>query len=148
GQTAFGLGAALGIHKDDAAAFIDDYFARYAEVSRFIDHVLQQCRQTGYATTILRRRREITGIRSERYPSLNLPARTAVSTVSQGPASGPIKQAMINDHRRPRDESSPGRLLLQNHDDLVFEAPAAAVDDVIALAGSEMESALELDVPI
>src|SRR5690606_19466573 len=56
GQTAFGLGAALGIHKDEAAEFIDDYFAKYAEVSGFIDHVFGQCRQTGYATTILGRR--------------------------------------------------------------------------------------------
>jgi DNA polymerase I len=148
GQTAFGLGAALGIHKDEAAEFIDDYFAKYAEVSGFIDHVLQTCRQTGYATTILGRRRAITGIRPERYPSLNLPERTAVNTVIQGSAADLIKQAMINVHRRLQDEASPGRLLLQIHDELVFEAPADAVEGVISLAGTEMESALELDVPI
>jgi DNA polymerase I len=148
GQTAWGLGAALGIHKDEAAEFIEDYFAKYAEVSGFIDHVLQECRQTGYATTILGRRRAITGIRPQRYPSLNLPERTAVNTVIQGSAADLIKQAMINVHRRLRDEASPGRLLLQIHDELVFEAPADAVDEVIELAVTDMESALELDVPI
>jgi DNA polymerase I len=148
GQTAWGLGAALGIHKDEAAEFIEDYFAKYAEVSGFIDHVLQECRQTGYATTILGRRRAITGIRPQRYPSLNLPERTAVNTVIQGSAADLIKQAMINVHRRLRDEASPGRLLLQIHDELVFEAPAGSVDDVTTLAVAEMESALELDVPI
>jgi len=148
GQTAWGLGAALGIHKDEAADFIEDYFTRYAEVDSFIEHVLGECRQTGYAKTILGRRREITGIREQRYQSLNLPERTAVNTVIQGSAADLIKQAMINVHRRLQDESSPGRLLLQIHDELVFEAPASDVDAVIALAREEMETALELDVPI
>ena len=148
GQSAFGLAAALGIHKDDAAAFIDDYFSKYAEVSGFIDQVLDECGRTGYAKTILGRRREITGVRQERYRQLNLPERTAVNTVIQGSAADLIKQAMINVHRRLHEDESPGRLLLQIHDELVFEAPEDAVDSVVALAREEMETALELDVPI
>ncbi len=148
GQTPWGLGAALGIHKDDAAAFIDEYFQRYAGVARFIDDVLTECHNTGFAKTILGRRREIVGIRPMRYGTLNLPERTAVNTVIQGSAADLIKQAMIQVHRRLRDERSPSRLLLQIHDELVFEAPQGDVEALIALARTEMETALELDVPI
>ncbi|MGD9854819.1 MAG: DNA polymerase I [Planctomycetaceae bacterium] len=148
GQSAYGLAAALGIDQESAEAFIDDYFAKYAGVARFIDETLRTCHDTGYATTILGRRREITGIRPERYRSLNLPERTAVNSVLQGSAADLIKQAMINVHTRMRNEDSPARLLLQIHDELVFECPAAAVANLVPLARTEMETALNLDVPI
>ncbi len=148
GQTAYGLAASLGIEQDAAEAFITDYFAKYAGVARFIDETLTTCHDTGYATTILGRRREITGIRSERYANLNLPERTAINTVIQGSAADLIKRAMINVHARLQDDSSPARLLLQIHDELVFECPVAAIDDLVTLARTEMETALPLDVPI
>lgn len=148
GQSAYGLAAALGIDQESAEAFIDDYFAKYSGVARFIDETLRTCHDSGYATTILGRRREITGVRSERYRNLNLPERTAVNTVIQGSAADLIKQAMINVYARMRNEQSPARLLLQIHDELVFECPAADIDSLVALARTEMETALDLDVPI
>lgn len=148
GQTAFGLAAALGIETEQAAAFIDDYFERYPGVQEFIDHTLLECRETKYARTILGRRREITGIRPERYANLNLPERTAVNTVIQGSAADLIKRAMIDVHREMQAQNHPGKLLLQIHDELVLEAPAEAVDSLIGLVRPLMESALPLDVPI
>ncbi|SFI53087.1 DNA polymerase I [Planctomicrobium piriforme] len=148
GQTAFGLAATLGISKDEAAQFIDDYFVKYATVQKFIDSTLTECRRTGYAKTIMGRRREIVGIRPRVFGNLNLPERTAVNAVIQGSAADLIKQAMINVFHRLRREEHPARMLLQIHDELVFEAPNDAVPSLIALAKEEMSTALELNVPI
>ncbi len=148
GQSSYGLAAALDISKDDAAQFIDDYFTKYASIQTFMDQTLDEVKETGYATTILGRRREITGIRGDRWGNLNLPERTAVNTVIQGSAADLIKRAMINVHERMQQENHPARMLLQIHDELVFEAPEKDVDSLIALATTEMESALDLDVPI
>lgn len=148
GQTAYGLAATLGISQDEAAAFIDDYFQKYASVDRFIQDTLHECRRLGYARTILGRRREISGIRPRILGNLNLPERTAVNAVIQGSAADLIKQAMINVHRRLKEEQLPARMLLQIHDELVFEAPEADVPALVELARQEMSTALSLDVPI
>ncbi|MCA9076409.1 MAG: DNA polymerase I [Planctomycetaceae bacterium] len=148
GQTAFGLANALGIEKESAEAFIDDYFAKYAGVARFIDETLEDCHRSRYATTILGRRREITGIREERYRNLNLPERTAVNTVIQGSAADLIKKAMLNVHAKLSEINSPARMLLQIHDELVFECPRDEFDNFIPMIREKMESALPLDVPI
>jgi len=148
GQTAYGLSAALGIPQEDAAAFIEDYFRRYAGVASYIEETLDECRRTGYATTILGRRREITGIRSHRPRNLNLPERTAVNTVMQGSAADLIKRAMINLHARLQREEHPARMLLQIHDELVFEAPEEAIGSLIESARAEMTSAITLRVPL
>ncbi|QDT32133.1 DNA polymerase I [Thalassoglobus polymorphus] len=148
GQSSFGLAASLGIPKDEAAQFIEDYFTKYSGVQAFMEQTLDDVKETGYATTILGRRREIAGIRGKRWGNLNMPERTAVNTVIQGSAADLIKQAMINVHHRMQREEHPARMLLQIHDELVFEAPEAAVDSLIQLAREEMESALDLSVPI
>jgi DNA polymerase-1 len=148
GQTAYGLAAALGIPQADAAAFIEDYFTKYAGVAQFIEATLDSVRSKGYAETILGRRREITGIRSYRPDNLNLPERTAVNTVMQGSAADLIKKAMINLHARIAREGHPGRMLLQIHDELVFEAPEAAVESLMHMAREEMTAAIPLSVPL
>jgi DNA polymerase-1 len=102
----------------------------------------------GFAETILGRRREITGIRSYRPDNLNLPERTAVNTVMQGSAADLIKKAMINLHGRMAREQHPGRMLLQIHDELVFEAPEGAVDSLMGMAREEMTAAIPLSVPL
>lgn len=148
GQSPYGLAAALGIPKEEAAQFIDDYFNKYSSVQAFMEQTLDEVKESGYATTILGRRREISGIRGKRWGNLNLPERTAVNTVIQGSAADLIKQAMIQVHERLQRERHPARILLQIHDELVFEAPEADVHSLIQLAKEEMESALDLDVPI
>ncbi len=148
GQSAFGLSAALGISKGEAAEFIDGYFQRYSGVRAFLEEILDECTKTGYARTILGRRRAISGIRRNRRGQLNMPERTAINTVIQGSAADLIKRAMINVHNRIADENHSARMLLQIHDELVFEVPDADVASLIALARHEMESAMDLRVPI
>ncbi|WLD13728.1 DNA polymerase I [Planctellipticum variicoloris] len=148
GQSPYGLAAALGITQDDAARFIDEYFSRYAGVDAFLDQTLVECAKTGYARTILGRRRAIEGLRSERSRNRTMPERTAINTVIQGSAADLIKQAMIRVHNRLERDQHPARLLLQIHDELVLESPVDAVPSLVALVKAEMEHALTLDVPL
>ena len=148
GQTSFGLANALGIERSVAETFITEYFQRYAEVEKFMNKTLEEVEQTGYAKTILGRRREIDGIRPKRFRTLNMPERTAVNTVIQGSAADLVKQAMIHVDRALKAAKHPARMLLQIHDELVFEAPAADVASLIELARHEMEHALPLNVPV
>jgi DNA polymerase-1 len=148
GQSSFGLSEALHIDQDEAALFIDQYFAKYAAIDAYITHTLAEVARTGYATTILGRRRAIDGIRPERKRQLNLSERTAINTVIQGSAADLIKQAMLRVHRRLADSNHPGRLLLQIHDELVFETPAAEVDSLAKLVCHEMTTAMTLNVPL
>jgi len=148
GQSAFGLSEQLGIPQGDAAAFIENYFVKYPGVDRYLQGLLREVDRTGYAKTILGRRREIKGIRNITGRQRNLSERTAINTVIQGSAADLIKRAMINVHARIAESKHPGRMLLQIHDELVFETPAADVDSLVALARQEMESAFQLDVPL
>lgn len=148
GQTAYGLAAALGIPQADAAAFIEDYFTKYSGVAQFIKDTLDSVRVNGYAETILGRRREITGIRTYRPDNLNLPERTAVNTVMQGSAADLIKKAMITLHARIAREQHPARMLLQIHDELVFETPESTVESLVTMAREEMTTAIPLSVPL
>lgn len=150
GQSPFGLAAMLGITQAAAAEFIDAYFARFAGVDAYLEHILKECARTGYATTILGRRRAIEGIRTQPQPGRqrNLPERTAINTVIQGSAADLIKQAMLNVHARLKRDDSTARLLLQIHDELVFEAPIAQIPELALLVRAEMETAMKLDVPL
>ncbi|MEI8379476.1 MAG: DNA polymerase I [Planctomycetota bacterium] len=148
GQSPFGLAAALGIDKKEAAAFIDGYFAKYSGVTQFIEETLEEVRATGFARTILGRRRAIDGIRAVRNRNLNMPERTAVNTVIQGSAADLIKKAMLAVHHRLRKEHHPGRMLLQIHDELVFESPFSGIPSLVELARFEMQQAMALSVPL
>jgi DNA polymerase-1 len=148
GQTPWGLSAALNISKEEAAEFIDNYFEEYHGVAKFIDATLQNCAVDGYATTILDRRRKIAGVRSQRSRSLNMPERTAVNTVIQGSAADLIKLAMINIARLLADDASGTKMLMQIHDELVFEAPPDDLERMRNLVQEEMEGAMQLSVPI
>ena len=150
GQSPFGLSAAIGISKGDAARFIDSYFERYSGVDKYLERLLADCMRTGFATTIMGRRRSIAGIRRQPQPGRqrNLPERTAINTVIQGSAADLIKQAMLNVFARLKGELHPGRILLQIHDELVLEAPADRIADLGQLVREEMEQALKLRVPL
>ncbi|MFO1006415.1 MAG: DNA polymerase I [Planctomycetaceae bacterium] len=148
GQTSFGLANALGIERSVAETFITEYFQRYAEVEKFMHRTLEEVAHTGFAKTILGRRQAIDGIRPKRFRTLNMPERTAVNTVIQGSAADLVKQAMIHVDRAMRKAQRPARMLLQIHDELVFEAPEAEVASLVELAKREMENALPLNVPV
>ncbi len=158
GQSPFGLAKGLGISQDDAAKFIDGYFATYRGVAEFMLRTLDECRCKGYVSTMLGRRRAIQGVRSgdkltlgTEHPSrspLNLPERTAVNSVIQGSAADLIKLAMIAIARRLRDENLNAKMILQIHDELVFEVSLQHIDTLAKLVRDEMQSVMKLRVPL
>ena len=152
GQSAFGLAKSLDIDKDEAAEFIEAYFARYTGVDAFIKKVLEECRANGYVKTILGRRRAVDGVRDpSKYGDSRqrtLPERIAINTVIQGSAADLIKQAMINVHGRLQREKLRARTLLQIHDELVFEVPSDELPELSTLVTEEMTAAGRLDVPL
>jgi DNA polymerase I len=150
GQTPFGLAKALGIDKDEAAQFIDAYFQRYDAVDRFMAESLEECRQTGYASTILGRQRPVEGVR---HPSRRtdlrfrtLAERIAINTVIQGSAADLIKMAMLRVDRRLKNERLQSRMLLQIHDELLFEGPEEELEPLAKLVREEMMAAADLKV--
>lgn len=149
GQSPFGLAKSLGIEVAEAAEFIDAYFEKYPQVDEFLEKVLADCREIGYVTTIYGRRRKIDGVRSESPGrQRNFAERTAINTVIQGSAADLIKRAMINIHRRLQDEGLQSRMLLQIHDELIFEVPPEESDSMQELVAQEMSTAFELGVPL
>jgi DNA polymerase-1 len=149
GMSAHGLAQRLEIPREEASAFIDAYFARYSQVLEYQARLLESCIMNGYVSTILRRRRAITGIRpNSNYQQRNQPEREAINMEIQGSAADLIKLAMLNIYRRLRTEKRKARMLLQIHDELVFESPPEELLAVAELVREEMESALPLEVPI
>lgn len=148
GQSPYGLATALNIPQPEAATFIDNYFEQYAGVDAYLQQILTEVQTTGYARTICGRRREISGIQSVTGRQRNMAERTAINTVIQGSAADLIKQAMLQVADRLQAEQHTGRLLLQIHDELVFEVPNADCESLIQLVREEMESAMELSVPL
>ncbi len=148
GQSAFGLAKSLGIAMGDAQAFIDAYFARYPGIRGFIDDVIEQAKQTGYVETMLGRRRPVEELRSRNRQQVALGERIAVNTVVQGSAADLIKRAMIDIHRGYLAGEHVAKMLIQVHDELVFEAPLSGLDETVQLIQSSMEQAMPLSVPI
>ncbi|MBC7351894.1 MAG: DNA polymerase I [Thermogutta sp.] len=148
GQTPFGLAKQLRISKEEAAAFIDAYFARYPGIDRFLVGVLQECRRQGFVRTILGRKRRISGVRENPTRQRNLPERTAINTVVQGSAADLIKLAMIRVRNALREAGLAARMILQVHDELVFECPAEEVSATAGIVRREMESVMKLNVPL
>lgn len=152
GQSAFGLAQTLDIPQGEAAAFIDAYFRRYAGVDEFMAQTLETCARQGYVSTILGRRRSIDGVRFEmaRSPSRqrNLAERTAINTVIQGSAADLIKKAMIAVHARLQRDQLKAKMLLQIHDELMFEVPPDEVQQVERLVVEEMSGVMTLAVPL
>jgi DNA polymerase-1 len=148
GLSAFGLAAQLGISRTDAQRYIDGYFSRYAGVKRYIDSVISEVRRTGFTRTLFGRRRAIPDINSPNPPARNFAERTAVNSPIQGAAADLIKLAMISIDRRLRQEKFRAEMVLQVHDELLFEAPPEEVDSLGSLVKHEMESVRKLDVPL
>lgn len=149
GLSAYGLANTLGITQDEAAQFIDGYFAKYPGVVAYQEGVLEAARKNGYVTTIAGRRRDITGIRSKSsYKSRNQAEREAINTVIQGSAADMMKLAMLRIDSRLEQTRWPARLLLQIHDELVLECMPEHLADVKEMVQHEMIHAMELRVPV
>ncbi len=149
GLSAFGLAKRLGMSQEEAAAFIDAYFARYPGVADFQEKTLDETREKGYVTTILGRRRSIQGVRPRSsHRHRNQPEREALNTVIQGSAADLMKKAMLHVERRLRQEQLPAAMLLQIHDELVLEVRQDAAATVARMVEQEMQTALALRVPL
>src|SRR2546429_153473 len=148
GVSAFGLSQATKIDQKEAQKYISDYFAMHPRVRAFIDRTLVEGRDRGYVSTLLGRRRYLPDLRSGNPVARNAAERMAMNAPVQGTASDMIKTAMVRIRAALVARGLKARMLLQVHDELLFEAPPAEVPAVEALAREIMEAALPLDVPI
>jgi len=148
GQTPFGLARTLGISRTEAGDFIDAYYARYPRIRAFMDQCIERARKLGYAQTLLGRRRPIDQLKSRNRQQVALGERLAVNTVVQGTAAELIKRAMIDIHRQVTKERRNLKMLIQVHDELVFESPRAEAAVHIEMIRDGMVSAIALNVPI
>jgi DNA polymerase-1 len=148
GLSGFGLAQATSIGRQDAQRFIDDYFATHPRVRVYIDRTLAEGRTQGYVTTLLGRRRYLPELAARNPAVRNAAERMAANAPIQGTASDLIKLAMVRLQAALDREALQARLLLQVHDELLLEAPAAEVPRVRALLPEVMESVMALEVPL
>ncbi len=148
GISAFGLAQRLGMSNNDAKDLIDLYFARYPRINEYIATTLEKARETGYVETLRGRRRYIPDITSRNRNIRLFAERTAINAPIQGSAADMIKIAMIDIHRAMRNVGMHSRMLLQVHDELVFEAPRDEVDSLTPMVVDLMKSAMNVQVPI
>jgi DNA polymerase I len=148
GISPFGLAAQLGIEQREAKKFIEAYFEKYQGVRKFIDHVLEETRREQKVKTMFGRVRPIPDINSKNANMRGFAERTAVNTPLQGTAADLIKLAMINIDEELRTRKLTSRMLLQVHDELLFEVPQVELEDMRALVKDKMENVRTLKVPL
>ena len=148
GVSAFGLANQLGIPPAEAQQTIDAYFARYHGVRRFLEGTLERARGLGFVTTLLGRRRYLPDLGSRNRVQRSAAERMAVNTVIQGTAADLIKKAMVEIWEALAELAPGARLILQVHDELVFEVPPAEVDALGDGVRMRMEGVYALDVPL
>jgi DNA polymerase-1 len=148
GISAFGLSENLEIPREQAQEYIDAYLARFPFVQDFIERTIEQAKRDGYVTSLLGRRRPVQEIRATNRQTRSLGERLAVNFVMQGSNADIIKVAMINIHRRLREEGRGARLVLQVHDELLLEVPEAEIGPVKEVVREEMCRAYPLDPPL
>jgi DNA polymerase I len=148
GQGAFALSRQLGISQDEARSFISRYFERFAGVRAFLDRQIQLARERGYVETLFKRRRYIPEIRDRNFNMRAYGERNAQNSPLQGSAADLIKLAMIRISDAIQEEGLRSRMLLQVHDELVFEVPPDEVEQMRDLVRSQMEQVVALDVPL
>ena len=145
GISSFGLAEQLDISREEAQLYIDTYRGRMPRVAEFIERAIGDARDRGYSVTMLGRRRPIPELRAANWQVRSLGERLAVNSVIQGTAADIIKLAMINVHRRLRDEGRAARLVLQIHDELLLEVPEVEVPAIKQLVREEMIGAFPLE---
>jgi len=149
GVSPFGLARRIeGLTVDAARELIHAYNKRFPTIPRFLDRCVMEAQSQGYVETILGRRRPILDIKSAVLSVRNAAERVAINSVVQGSAADLIKRAMVNLHHRLRREKRPSKMLLQVHDELVFETPHAAVEEDAQIIRDEMQNAMTLKVPV
>jgi DNA polymerase I len=148
GLSAYGLADRLQIEQEEAQEFIDRYLDRFPAVHQFMKDAVEQANQHGYVSTLFGRRRQIPEIRARNWQTRKLGERLAVNTVIQGTAADIIKVAMVRCHDALRDAGLDTRVILQIHDELLFEGPEAEAAQATEIVTREMVHAAELDPPL
>ncbi len=148
GVTAFGLSRGLDMSTKQAQEFLDRFFARHPKVKAYLGRTVAEGRERGFVATLLGRRRYLPELRSGNPNLRGFGERMATNAPIQGTAADLVKIAMVRMAHELRAHRLESRMLLQVHDELLFEAPAAEVGPLQALATEVMESALTLDVPL
>jgi DNA polymerase-1 len=148
GQSAFGLSQSLNITRTEAKGIIDSYYAQFAGLRGYMDKLVRDARETGFVETIMKRRRYLPDINSANAVVRGYAERNAVNAPIQGSAADIIKMAMIRIHDEIEKQKMESRMILQVHDELVFDVPMHEIDAMGALVKTCMESAIEIDVPL
>src|SRR5436853_4214222 len=148
GQGALALSRQLGITLEEAKAFIKHYFERFAGVRAWLDKTVDEARQKGFVETLFGRRRYIPELRDRNFSIRSFGERTATNSPLQGSAADLIKIAMIRIHAALREQRLATRMVLQVHDELVFEVPSAETETASTLVKRHMEEAAKLSVPL
>ena len=148
GISPYGLSQQLGIPVDEAKHYIDTYFARFSGVKNYINSLIEEVAEKGFVTTIFGRKRAIPELKSSNRNIRAFGERLAVNTPVQGSAADIIKVSMLNIQRRIKKENLKTRMLLQVHDELLFEVPEDEKDIALKLVRQEMENVIVIAVPL
>ncbi|MEK6714770.1 MAG: DNA polymerase I [Candidatus Omnitrophota bacterium] len=148
GISSFGLSKDLDISNEEAQKFIEEYFLRYPQVKKYIDDTIAAARKDGFTATLLGRRRYLNEINSSNNQLRAFSERQAINAPIQGSASDMIKLAMVNIHNELEKKSLNSKMIIQVHDELIFDAEKKEIDGLCALAVRNMENVLTLSVPI
>ena len=148
GMSAWGLARQLRIERAQAQLYIERYFVRYPGVARFMDNIRQRAAEQGYVETVFGRRLYVPDIKARQHNRRQAAERTAINAPMQGTAADIIKRAMIEVSQWLRDTQQDALMVMQVHDELVFEVKAECVDDFIPEVRQRMESAGQLDVAL
>ena len=148
GISAFGLSQRLKIPRKEAADLIESYFALYPKVKEYMSKAISSAREKGYAETILGRRRTLRDINSRNATARQAAERDAINTPIQGSAADLVKVAMVKVDRALKERRMRSKMVLQIHDELLFDAPKEEAEELMALAKREMEAALDFGVPL
>ena len=148
GISAFGLSQRLGISRTEAKELIDGYFDTYKGVKTYMDGCVEKARKTGYVETIYGRKRYLPDINSNNQTVRGLAERNAINAPIQGSAADIIKAAMISIHQKIMDNGYKSRMIIQVHDELVFDVYTPELDAIKTLVKHCMENAISLSVPL
>jgi len=148
GMSAYGLSQQLGSDPKIAQAYIDEYFKKYPKVQTYIENSLEEARQKGYVTTLLHRRRYFPDIQSPTTAIRQASERMAINSPLQGTAADIIKVAMIHIQNRIEELGLLIKMVMQVHDELVFEVPEEELQKALPMIQNEMETVMELSVPL
>ena len=148
GISDYGLSQNLNITRKEAAGFIQQYFSIFTGVQDYMKNIVKEAKYTGYVTTLLNRRRYIPDINSSNFNIRSFAERTAINTPVQGSAADIIKKAMIDTTQEVKKQNLNAKLLLQVHDELVFEVASEDVKELQKIVTEKMEQAVSLSVPL